>query len=133
MVTSISANQLNVEDTLNDGPKLLKKYMEYVQTVSESKFISQIAVNEESSFSKTLKKEMQKSDANLQNELPFADLVKKNEDNIYESLYLTDDNLFFQSLGAKESHAYSPIKFEKKACKFQKFYSREFWKNQAEK
>ena len=130
MVTSIFANQLNVEDTLNEGPKLLKKYMEYVQLVSESKFISQITVNEDTNFSKSLKNEMQKSDTNLQNELPFADLVKMNKDNIYESLYLTDDNLFFQSLSAKEAHAYWPINFEKKAWKFQKFYSREFWKNQ---
>lgn len=132
MVTSILPNQLHVEDTLNDGPKLLKKYMEYVQLVSESKFISQNAVNEETSYGKSLKFEMQKANSKLLNELPFSDLVEKNED-VFESLYLTDDNLFFQSLSSKEAHAYWPINFNKKAWKFQKFYSREFWKNQAEK
>jgi superfamily I DNA and/or RNA helicase len=129
MVTSIFPNQLHVEDTLNDGPKLLKKYMEYVQLVSESKFVSQNTVNEDTNYGKSLKFEMQKANSKLLNELPFSDLVEKNED-VFESLYLTDDNLFFQSLSAKEAHAYWPINFNKKAWKFQKFYSREFWKNQ---
>jgi acyl-CoA synthetase (NDP forming) len=129
MITSLEARQLNVEDTLNEGPKLLKKYMEYAELISSNKYRPDIQYDGTEFEKNSLKNKLQEKDESLSNELPFADLVKKHG-SIYDELLITDDNLFFQSLSAKEAHAYWPINFELKAWKFKKYYSREFWKNQ---
>ncbi len=129
MITSLEARQLNVDDTLNEGPKLLKKYIEYAELISNKKYSIEIQNLNSDSELNYLKNRLQKKDETLFSELPFADLVKK-QGELYEELIITDDNLFFQSLSAKEAHAYWPINFEKNAWKFKKYYSREFWKNQ---
>jgi superfamily I DNA and/or RNA helicase len=129
VVSSILPQELNVDDTLNEGPKLLKKYMEYAQSVSEGKYVPRPFVGENLPTGGLLKDLLKNSNINLSNELPFADLVEKNE-NGYGELKLTDDDLFYQSLSAKENHAYWPINFNKKGWVFTKSYSREYWKSQ---
>ncbi len=128
MVASIVANQLNVDDTLNEGPKLLKKYIAYAQQVAEGQYVKKDVLNEVVESDNSLKNRLKIAAKNLSDELPFADLVLKNN-NQFEELLLTDDNLFYQSLSAKEAHGYWPIGFAKKGWKFTKYYSREYWRN----
>jgi superfamily I DNA and/or RNA helicase/DNA polymerase IIIc chi subunit len=128
VISSIYSNELHVDDTLNDGPKLLKKYMEFAQNVSEGTYKPRTIINEKFATGGLLKDYLKAENKSLSSELPFSDLVKIDE-NGYGNLTLTDDDLFFQSLSAKESHAYWPINFNKKGWAFSKTYSREYWKN----
>jgi hypothetical protein len=47
----------------------------------------------------------------------------------YESLILTDDDLYFEAISAKESHAYLPIQLKAKGWSFERIWSREWWRN----
>ena len=58
--------------------------------------------------------------------LPFADLtISQNDQNL--GLILTDDELFFDTLSAKEAHSYRQTHFIDKNWPFIQFYSREYW------
>ena len=121
------------DNAQNDGPKLLKKYLEYATQVSNGRFdygtlvgrsyksglllADKIVDNQE--FLKLVSK-------NISKELPFADLTVKQHD-LYESLILTDDDLYFQSQTVKEPHGYLPIDLRAKRWPFQRIYSREIW------
>jgi hypothetical protein len=60
-------------------------------------------------------------------ELPFADITVKNSKN-YESLILTDDDLYYEHLSPKETFAYIPAGLRAKGWKFERIFSRNFWK-----
>jgi hypothetical protein len=47
--------------------------------------------------------------------------------NQYESLILTDDELYQQAISAKEAHAYLPLQLRAKGWKFERIWSREWW------
>jgi len=71
------------------------------------------------------------SQLTVSQELPFADLtVKKGND--YEALFVTDDELYFESLSMKQIHVYKPFAFGSKNWKVKGIFSREFW-NDADK
>jgi hypothetical protein len=61
-------------------------------------------------------------------ELPFADITVKNLKN-YESLILTDDDLYYEHLSPKETFAYIPTGLRAKGWKFERVFSRNFWKS----
>ena len=46
VVASIYPDQLKVDSTKNDGPKLFKQYLKYALTVSDKKYIPQVVKNE---------------------------------------------------------------------------------------
>ncbi|MBC8154838.1 MAG: hypothetical protein H7Z72_18230, partial [Bacteroidetes bacterium] len=58
--------------------------------------------------------------------LPFADLTVLHDDQ-YQSLILTDDDLYFQQT-PKEAHAYLPVALRTRHWSFQRIWSREFWR-----
>ena len=136
VVTSIWPSQLQVEDTAHEGPKLLKKYLEYALEVSEGRFVAQPKSVEGYRIGHYLKDKIKEND--LENtpsqkifeELPFADLTVKNQNNDYESLILTDDAPYFQSQSAKEAHAYWPLNLRAKGWPFVRTWSREWWRKQ---
>jgi hypothetical protein len=132
VVSSIWPQELNVENTKNEGPKLLKKYLEYSLEVSEGKFMPTVNLEKTHSADWYLKnqiKELQR-DSDIQfkftEEMPFADLTLKNKSK-YLGLILTDDDLYFQSISIKDAHIYTPFSLYGKNWKFKGIYSREFW------
>ena len=129
VVTSIWPQQLQVADTAHEGPKLLKKYLEYALEVSEGRFEPQPPISAGYRNEWLLKKKMKHHDPDfsLKEELPFADLTLKQGER-YESLILTDDDLFFQSRSAKEAHAYWPLQLRAKGWSFERVWSREWWR-----
>ena len=129
VVTSIWPQQLQVADTTHEGPKLLKKYLEYALEVSEGRFQSQLPQLAGQRNEWFLKKKIENNDPNssLKEELPFADLTHKKGER-YESLMLTDDDLFFQSRSTKEAHAYWPLQLRAKGWSFERVWSREWWR-----
>ena len=134
VVASIQAEDLKVDDTRNDGPKLLKEYLNYAWHTSQGlKYRHESKETVYSQFdSLQLKNIIQedlpsKTDAVIEDEtVPFADLAVKREDK-YQSLVRTDDDLYFQSMSAKAWHAQIPVLFESKNWKYTMAYSRNYW------
>ena len=128
VVSSILPQQLNTENTAFEGPKLLRKYLEYAMQVSDKHYQPQPLPPVLGAGSRLLKNNLMLMEDNLLPELPFADLTRKQQ-NVYLSLVLTDDDLYFRSLSAKEAHVYRPVLLAQKNWAVQRFYSRQFWKD----
>jgi hypothetical protein len=65
---------------------------------------------------------------NLSEGLPFADLTIQEKKHYY-GLILTDDDLYYQSVSAKETHVYNPFTLSSKNWKFRGVFSRELWQD----
>ncbi|MBC8110106.1 MAG: DUF4011 domain-containing protein [Verrucomicrobia bacterium] len=128
VVSSILPQQLHTENTAHEGPKLLKKYLEYAWQVAENQYKPKPQVMESLAGQSLLKNKLVLFNDALLPELPFADLTEK-QDNRYVNLILTDDDLYFQNLSAKEAHVYLPLMLSQKKWRFQRFYSRQLWKD----
>jgi hypothetical protein len=132
IVSSILPHQLVVEDALNEGPKLLKRYLEYAMDISEGRRRSDMERGGRHSETWYLKQKIVQQCNTLYptvmftSGMPFADLAIKSEGK-YVGLVLTDDELYYQSVSAKEAHAYRPFLLSGKGWKFKGVFSREFW------
>ncbi len=123
IVSSILPHQLQVEQATNNGPKLLKKYLEYALEVSEGKYSPEPFSTEKLNTRWLLKHQLVQENHGFYLELPFADVTVKDAGR-YESLILTDDDLYFESISPKEAHAYLPISLRAKGWKFERIWSR---------
>lgn len=136
VISSIYPQHLKVENAKNEGPKLLKKYLQYAFDISEGNdpvIQKASSKHNEGWFLKNKFAEIteNKPSIELVYDLPFADLaIKKN--NRYKGLILTDDELYHQSISVKDPHVYTPFTLSKKKWKFQGFFSRQYWKNREE-
>ncbi|WP_435353479.1 AAA domain-containing protein [Emticicia sp. SJ17W-69] len=126
IVSSIFPNQLRVEDAQNQGPKLLKKYLEYALEVSDGKYLPKIVLNENFRMDWFLKEQLKKDNPLYISELPFADITVKNNTGNYESLILTDDDLYYASISPKEAHAYLLLNLQEKGWKVERLWSRTY-------
>lgn len=128
IVSSILPHQLNVGDTLNEGPKLLKSYLEYALSVSEGNYKPKPFSSTKYQADWLLKEQIAKYNQQNVKELPFADITVKTGEK-YESLILTDDDLYYEHISPKETFAYIPAGLKAKGWIFERIYSRNFWKN----
>ncbi len=135
VVTSIKPHQLTVDESKNQGPKLLKAYLAYCFDVHHGKFavthpnLGQQITNWylNNKLADMIDRELN-PDIELVRELPFTDLtIKKNER--YAGVILTDDDYYFQSLSVKDAHAYKPFELSRKKWPFFGVFSRQYWKN----
>ncbi|MBC7920591.1 MAG: DNA helicase I, partial [Ferruginibacter sp.] len=127
VVSSILPTQLHPEDTRHEGPKMLKKYLEYAWQVSQGQYKPQPKPTKQYRTDWLLKDKLSLANPQFRRELPFADLTIK-DDEVYQALLLTDDDLYHQSLSSKEAHAYVPFALQAKNWQFKRMYSREYWK-----
>ena len=125
-ITSLWPSQLITESTANEGPKLLKSYLQYALDVSEGKYQPKPLPTDRFRASWLLKDQLLKSGENLGRELPFGDITIKQEE-VYKGLVLTDDDLYHRSKSSKEPHAYLPLLLRQKHWPFSRVYSREYW------
>ena len=132
IVSSLYPQQLKTESLKNEGPKLLKAYLQYALEISEGKFIPSPSPGENFRVDWYLKQKIQNwandhlTDCQIEEGLPFTDLtIKKNDQ--YIGLLLTDDDLYYQSASMKEMHVYRPFTMSSKHWKFTGFWSREYW------
>ena len=125
-VTSLWPTQLNTELTANEGPKLLKEYMQYALNVSEGNYVPKPLPTDHFRTDWLLKNRLVESNENLAKDLPFGDLTLR-DGKLYKGLVLTDDDLYHRSSSSKEPHAYLPLLLGKKHWPFRRVYSREFW------
>ncbi len=128
VVCSLWPEQLDVQNTLNEGPKLLKAYLRFARDVSEGRFQPQPAEENALSGRPLLKEKLRAGHPGLREELPFADLTEKSGET-YQNLVLTDDEAYFASLSPKEPHAYLPLTLRAKGWPFRRVWSREWWKS----
>jgi len=134
LITSIYPQQLQVSETKNIGPVMLRDYLLYAQEVSSGKYKGKFSSNSKHAAAWYLKNKLlnisSKEDYVLNDVVPFADLHTESDVNI--RLLLTDDLLYYQSLSAKEIHSYLPEQLRSKGWNFRRFYSRNIWKKPEE-
>jgi len=123
IVSSILPHQLQVEQAQNLGPKLLKKYLEYALEVSQGNYSPEPHSTEKFNTRWLLKHQLVRNNNGFYLELPFADITVK-EAGSYESLILTDDDLYYESISPKDAHAYLPISLKAKGWNFKRLWSR---------
>jgi hypothetical protein len=133
IVTSIWPDQLAVEDTKNEGPKLLKAYLQFSLDVSKGSFkpfSNQIKAKQSIYLKGLIKDWFTKKDEFVMEEdtLPFYDLTAK-KDGLYVGAILSDDENYYQSLSTKSSHAQTPQLLEKKNWPYLRVYSRNYWQD----
>ncbi|MBC7572686.1 MAG: AAA family ATPase [Spirosoma sp.] len=127
IVTSIWPDQLRVDEVANEGPRLLKEYLQYALNVSEGKFRPIPAIISNAPVGLLLRNQLATKHPNWQPELPFADLTVKAYD-AYQSLVLTDDDVYYRQT-PKQAHAYLPASLKTRQWPFRRVWSREFWRS----
>lgn len=129
IVTSILPGQMNVDQVKNTGPKLLKAYLEYALKISEGEFKPALPDNKSHNATWYLKSKLQSdyTEAQLVQTLPFADLTMTNGKML--GLVLTDDDLYYQSVSAKDAFVYKPAILREKHWDFFQVHSRDYWRH----
>lgn len=125
-VTSVWPAQLHIDQIANEGPRLLKAYLEYAQNVSEGRYKPRVGATDRYRSNWMLKDRLEKTSQDFLKELPFSDLTIK-EEGVYKGLILTDDDLYHKSHSSKEPHAYLPLLLRSKNWPFSRVYSRQYW------
>ncbi|MBC3785028.1 AAA domain-containing protein [Spirosoma utsteinense] len=131
VVTSLWPHQLTVDEAANEGPKLLKAYLQYALDVSEGRFQPKPQTSIGLPMGRTLKNQLAAHYPNWHAELPFADLTVK-EGEMYQSVVLTDDDAYYQQ-SIKQAHAHLPTALTARHWPFQRIWSRQFWQTQNQK
>ncbi len=134
--SSIDPEDLKLQGIKNEGPKLLKRYLEYARDVSEDKFEGYEHQPYQYSSGWYLNRHLVNSGAMKYpqlsfslNEMPFTDIAVR-EGKSYHAAVLTDDQTYQSSLTVKEPHAYTPALLEQKHWHYHRVFSRNWWSNQ---
>ncbi|MBK5277522.1 MAG: DUF4011 domain-containing protein [Bacteroidia bacterium] len=140
VVASIWPEDLHVETSKNQGPKLLKEYLQYARELSEGKAkpfsLKNSSRNPDWYLKTKIKEQGNFGNSEIQiGTLPFADIVVKKallpdgQENQFYGIIQTDDDVYYQSISIKDSHALIPLLLEKKNWKHMMVYSRSYWQN----
>lgn len=136
IISSIWPEELKTAKSRNQGPRLLKEYLEFCKLVQEGKFVLEHSPGEQHPDSWYLKMKLQKlaienfPQAEFQtNALPFTDLCVR-RDGTWLGAVLTDDERYMSSLSAKDVHAYTPEHLVRKQWDYRCIYSRNYWLGQ---
>jgi superfamily I DNA and/or RNA helicase len=133
IVSSIYPEQLRVDDVKNEGPRLLKKYLEFARTVHQREFHPQPTSVPRKLFSDYLNEKLKQWAAAKFvthqvhiNTLPFSD-IHLTKDGKYLGVILTDDSRYMSSGNIKDSHAYTYALLQNKNWEFHTVFSRNYW------
>jgi DNA polymerase IIIc chi subunit len=133
IITSIWPEQLRVHEARNEGPKLLKAYLEFCRKVQNGEFVLHNYSDEKHTDSWYLKTHLKKlgeemfPQADFQTDvLPFTDLCIR-QNNTYLGAILTDDERYLNSLSAKDVHAYTLEHLTQKKWEYRYIFSRNYW------
>ena len=133
--SSIMPEDLKVQEVKNEGPKLLKKYLEYARAVSEDSFEGYGREQFQYASGWYLNRHVVGSGALKYpqfsfsiNEMPFTDIIVR-EGKTYHAAVLTDDQLYQAAPTVKEPHAYTPALLNQKNWQYFRVLSRNWWSN----
>ncbi len=132
VITSVLPHHLNTEQSKNEGPKLLKKYLQYAYDVSGGNYKPQLVRKTQHNIGWYLKEKLAKSltkDQNIYFDTPLTDIMVKGHKH---HLVLTDDDYYEMSFSTKDHYYYKPNIFKKKNWSFSHVYSRNFWRKKEE-
>ncbi|MDX2194807.1 MAG: AAA domain-containing protein [Cytophagales bacterium] len=124
VVASITPSQLQTQDLANEGPKLLKKYLEYAWNVSQG---SDINTNLHENTELFSLKHLLTTD-NYKYKIcpyPMAD-VAEYEGDMIQKLIFTDDEAYRNNPSMIDCHGYKPIALKHKNWDYEYIWSREY-------
>jgi hypothetical protein len=135
LVTSISSLDLQTDDTKNPGPKILKAYLQFAESVSDQRW--KPTTNKEPLHYSDwyLKKQIIEQFEidqryELTTDLQFVDIsVLDRNQSYFSGLIRTDDDLFYSSLSTKDIYAYQPNFLSDRGWPHFLAHSRELWNN----
>jgi hypothetical protein len=134
VVASLWPEDLHVDDSLNNGPKLLKDYLSYAREVSNGSFKPFIPGHVRPTPWR-LKHRIKAWGENKfphitfhEHDLPTADLTVQRDQQAM-GIIITDDEHYHQSISAKERHGFLPPLLEQKNWKYLSCYSRRYWQD----
>jgi hypothetical protein len=135
LICSIEPEELRTEDLQNDGPRLLRKYLEFARSVYQRKFKPHVEQGVKQPASWFLNSQIRNWSAGKFKELqfetdalPLADLHFR-KDGQHLGIVLTDDARYFTSLSVKDSFAYVPALFAQKNWDYHIVFSRNLWQD----
>jgi hypothetical protein len=138
LICSIEPEELRTEDLQNEGPRLLRKYLEFAREVSRREFKPHVEQGVKQPASWFLNSQIQTWTADkfkdLQFEtdsLPLADLHFK-KDGQHLGIVMTDDARYFTSVSVKDSFAYVPALLAHKNWDYHIVFSRNLWQDRAQ-
>lgn len=123
VVSSILPTELHVEQTKNEGPKLLKAFLAYVLEVTSDEYVC-ISTPAQNTLAHLL---VQEETHMSGSPFPFSDLIIR-EDEGDTSLILTDDHLYYSMKSIKQAHGYFPRLLRQKNWTFTRKWSRNLYK-----
>lgn len=127
IITSVQPEQLKVDDVKNEGPKLLRQYLEYARLVSQGLYTASTVANIDHGFDWYLAKRLY-SETVKKSWLPFSDLIVVTGQNEISSLILTDDENFSDAT-SKAACATIPLLLKMKGWDYTLLFSRNYWLN----
>jgi hypothetical protein len=131
VVCSIYPQQLQVESTANEGPRLLRAYLEYAFAVSQQGAGTYKMWNftNQPTSAHTLASRLQAANQRLRSGQPFADLINIDEQEHPVEMIMTDDWALYRAVSARSIFVYQPLHFTRKSWQYQYAFSRNWWKN----
>jgi superfamily I DNA and/or RNA helicase len=123
VLASILPQQLNTENSKNQGPALLKAYLQYAWQVTNEQASNPENCSQSNNSSVLKYSNMLQSQNQTLVQNTFSDLIGFTGKNAATAIF-TDDDLYFQSRSAKEIHGYVPQTLRSKNWSVQKHYSR---------
>src|SRR5687767_283952 len=132
ILSSILPEELKLQGIKNEGPKLLKKYLDYSRNVSEGNFKLQAISNGKHSSDWYLSTHVinwSKQNSTLSfssHTLPFTDVMIEDGKKRLAAI-LTDDQSYCSSLTVKEAHIYTPDLLQQKNWSYFRLFSRTWW------
>jgi hypothetical protein len=138
VVSSIWPEELKIDNVKNEGPRLLRSYLEYAREVSGGKYKS-IAVSDThreagwylNNNLQVWGKKKYPLYSIVRDALPFASAVVKKENKTL-GVILTDDDKYMNSISVKEHHAYTPELLQQKKWRHEFVFSRRWWANRTD-
>jgi hypothetical protein len=135
LICSIEPEQLKTTEIKSEGPKLLKKYLEFAREVDQRKFTPTDYSDGKQKTSWYLNHQLKNwgeerfADFKFEiNQLPLADLHIRNDDH-YLGIVLTDDMHYYSSLSEKHFFAYMPTLMTRKKWDYHYVFSRNLWQD----
>lgn len=135
LICSIQPEALKVEGVRNEGPKLLKKYLQHARQVSEGNFEPEVVSDVRQSADWYLNERIRQwgqekfPDFSFEiNRLPMADLHVRGKEG-YLGLVLTDDRQYYTSLSGKHFFAYTPALMTQRHWDYHYLFSRNLWQD----
>lgn len=132
VVSSLTPGQMDTKNVKNEGPKLLKSYLEYAWNVSRRQWKPSLPPSQRYStgwyLHRKIRQHFEKLNPKVKIEqiLPFADLTLFNGYE-YLGLIMTDDEIYHDAENIKDIYVYTPEVFLSKNWPFMQLSSRNFW------